>query len=104
MPTTQTSLVRSISPEQLARAADVIKVLGHGDRLRILEVLERQGEATVTEIQHAVHLSQAIVSQHLARMRGLNVVSSRRAGQHVYYCIVEPKVQHVLNCIRMCDM
>lgn len=104
MTTAQKLLVRSISPEQLARAADVIKVLGHCDRLKILEVLERQGEATVTEIQQAVDLPQAIVSQHLAKMRGLNVVSSRREGQHVHYCIVEPKVQHVLNCIRMCDM
>lgn len=99
----QKLLVRSISPEQLARAAEIIKLLGHPDRLKILEVLER-GEATVSEIQDTLGLPQAIVSQHLAKMRGLNVVSARREGNHVYYRVVEPKVQHVLECIRTCDM
>jgi DNA-binding transcriptional ArsR family regulator len=95
-------LLRRIDPAVLARAADIIKLLGHPDRLKIVEVLER-GEATVSEIREAVGLPQAIVSQHLARLRGASVVASRRDGVHVLYHVVEPKVQHVLNCIRDCD-
>jgi ArsR family transcriptional regulator, zinc-responsive transcriptional repressor len=103
MATAQKLLIRSITPDHLNRAAEVIRLLGHAERLKILEVLER-GEASVTDIQAALDLPQAIVSQHLAKMRGLNVVASRRDGQHVYYHIIEPKVQHVLRCIRTCDL
>ncbi len=101
MPTRQ--LVRSVEAETLQRAAEIIKMLGHPDRLKIVEVLE-QGETSVSEIQAALDLPQAIVSQHLAKMRGCGIVSSRRDGNHVYYRIVEPKVGHILGCIRSCDM
>lgn len=100
---TPVELVRSIQPEILARAAEVIKLLGHPERLKIVEVLERD-EATVTEIQEALDLPQAIVSQHLAKMRGCDIVTARRDGNHVYYRIAEPKVHHILTCIRKCDM
>ncbi len=99
----QTLLVRSVDPEILNRAADIIKMLGHPERLKIVEVLE-QGEATVSEIQDALDLPQAIVSQHLAKMRGGQIVAARRDGVHVYYRITEPKVPHILSCIRSCDM
>ena len=96
-------LIRSIDPAGLSKAADVIKVVGHADRLRILEFLE-DGEKAVGEIQDCLDLPQAIVSQHLAKMRGWDIVESRRDGTHVYYHIIEPKVVHILDCIRHCDL
>jgi DNA-binding transcriptional ArsR family regulator len=99
-----TQLVRSIEPQHLSRAADVIKLLGHPERLKIVEVLEERSETTVTAIQETLDLPQAIASQHLAKLRGAGVVSARRDGNHVYYRIVEPKVHHILNCLRHCDM
>lgn len=78
-------------------------MLGHPERLKIVEVLEH-GEATVTEIQGKLDLPQAIVSQHLAKLRGAKVVSGRREGVHVHYRVTEEKVHHILNCIRTCDM
>jgi len=96
-------LVRSVSPAVLQRAAEIIKLLGHPERLKIVEVLE-EDEATVTDIQEALGLPQAIVSQHLAKMRGADIVTARRDGVHVYYRIKEAKVPHILRCIRTCDM
>ncbi len=96
-------LIRSIDPGILQKAADVFRVVGHPDRLKILEVLE-EGEMAVGEIQDRIDLPQAIVSQHLARMRGWNIVEPRREGIHVYYRITEPKVHDILNCIRRCDL
>ncbi|MDP3910832.1 MAG: metalloregulator ArsR/SmtB family transcription factor [Gemmatimonadales bacterium] len=98
----RTALLRRIDPAVLQRAAEIIKMLGHPQRLKIVEVLER-GAATVSDIQHAVGVSQAVVSQHLARMRGCGIVAAQRDGVNVHYRVVEPKVHHVLNCIRECD-
>jgi ArsR family transcriptional regulator len=96
-------LIRSLDPVGLAKAADVIKVVGHPDRLRILEFLE-DGEKAVGDIQDCLSLPQAIVSQHLGKMRGWDIVEARRDGVHVYYRIIEPKVSHILDCIRDCDL
>jgi len=96
-------LVREVTPEVLRRAAEIIKLLGHPERLKIVEVLEG-GEATVSQIQEQVGLPQAIVSQHLAKLRGADVVEARREGVRVYYHLTEAKVHHILHCIRTCDM
>jgi ArsR family transcriptional regulator len=96
-------LIRKVDPEILARAAEIIKMLGHAERLKIVEALEG-GEGTVSDIQEALDLSQPSVSQHLAKMRGAGIVSARRDGVNVYYQVVEPKVWHILKCIRTCDM
>lgn len=96
-------LVRTVDPQVLRRAAEIIKLLGHPVRLKIVEVLEAD-EATVSEIQEQLGLAQAIVSQHLAKLRGAGVVVARREGVHVIYQLTENKVPHILKCIRTCDM
>ena len=96
-------LLRGIDPTQLSRAAETIKLLGHPERLKIVEVLEA-GESTVSDIQAELGLPQAIVSQHLAKLRGLGIVAAERDGVHVYYRVMEPKVRHILECIRKCDV
>lgn len=95
-------LLREISPETLDCAAETIKLLGHPERLKIVETLEA-GEATVSEICRQLQLPQAMVSQHLAKMRGRGIVAATRDGPYVRYRVTEPKVRHILNCIRMCD-
>jgi len=93
---------KHLGPDVLERAAEVIKCLGHPLRLRLLECLE-EGEKSVSELQEYAHTSQAAVSQQLATMRGRGIVDARRDGPFVYYRIVEPKVFHILNCIRACE-
>ena len=101
--TSDKSLLRGIDPTALSRAADTIRLLGHPERLKIVEILEVDA-ATVSDIQEQLDMPQAIVSQHLAKMRGCGIVAAKRDGVHVYYRIVEPKVRHILECIRKCDV
>ncbi len=96
-------LLRAASPGVLSRAAGIIKLLGHPERLMIVEALET-GDLTVSEIYAVCGLDQAICSQHLRRLRLLNVVSARKRGLNVFYRITEPKVYHILACIRTCDV
>ena len=103
MPRSTPRLVRGVDAKALRRAADTIRVLGHPDRLKIVEVLEGAPH-TVTEIQDLLGLEQAIVSQHLARLRGHGIVDAERRGVNVYYRVIEPKVQLILECIRKCDL
>jgi ArsR family transcriptional regulator len=101
--TKEKPLLRGIDPDLLTRAAETIKLLGHPERLKIVEILEAS-EATVSDIQAELDMPQAIVSQHLAKLRGLGIVAARRDGVHVYYRVLEPKVRHILECIRRCDV
>jgi DNA-binding transcriptional ArsR family regulator len=97
------TIAMRIDPQIFERAARVIRILGHPLRLRILESLEA-GERNVTDLQDELGATQAVISQQLAILRSEDVVASRREGPRVYYRIIEPKVSHILDCIRLCDL
>jgi len=54
-------------------------------RLRVLTLLQSQGELCVCELIHALALSQPMISRHLALLRADGLVETRRAGQWMYY-------------------
>ncbi len=56
-------------------------------RLRVLTLLQSQGELCVCELIHALDLSQPMISRHLALLRADGLVETRRAGQWMYYRI-----------------
>lgn len=92
-----------LDPRVLADAAEMIRVLGHPVRLRIVELLEG-GDRTVTEIQESLGVPQAAVSQQLARMRAAAIVRGRRDGANVWYGIADGRVIRMLDCLQQCDL
>ena len=88
-----------IEPHVLAEAAEVIRVLGHPVRLRIIECLE-SGECSVSELQQRLRVPQAIVSQQLARMRAAGMVACRREGSNRIYRVADDRVVSMLSCLR----
>lgn len=71
--------------------ADLLKLLAHPDRLRLIEEL-RLGERDVTGIADALDLPCTRVSQHLASLRAHRLVEERREGRNHYYHLTEPAI------------
>lgn len=92
-----------ISLQAVQDAALVLKCIGHPVRLRIIEVLDLEGELNVTAIREKVGLEQAVASQHLSLMRDKGILESRRDGVLVFYGIRDDKVSRVIDCLRDCD-
>ena len=67
------------------------RVIGEPMRIRLLDRL-REGEATVSDLTDALDASQQNVSKHLAVMADVGIVGRRKAGNHVYYRIVDEGV------------
>ncbi|MCA9911401.1 MAG: helix-turn-helix transcriptional regulator [Anaerolineae bacterium] len=79
--------------------ADKFKALAHPARLQIVDLL-RGGELCVCHIEAALGKRQAYVSQQLMALREAGVVESRRDGLQVYYWIVDPQVEALLDLLR----
>jgi ArsR family transcriptional regulator len=92
-----------LDPAALAEAADMIRVLGHPVRLRIVECLEPR-ERTVSELVGTLRVPQAIVSQQLARMRAAGIVRCRREGTSRFYHVADERVLRMLDCLRHCNV
>jgi len=96
--TTKTRAI--LSQVAVEDTANVLRCLGHPIRLRILDVLEKGGEATVTEIYEALDVEQAVASQHLTTMWDKGILRRRKDGVHVYYAIGDERALKVLDCLR----
>ncbi|MBU0678645.1 MAG: metalloregulator ArsR/SmtB family transcription factor [Verrucomicrobia bacterium] len=91
---------QEIPVELLAHMADALKVLAHPHRLKIIEILEQEGEAPVGDIVDYIALPQAATSQHLNKMKRVGLISSSRYGKNVCYRILDDRCITILNCIR----
>jgi DNA-binding transcriptional ArsR family regulator len=76
--------------------ASLFRVLGHPARVRILELLRDDGEYSVGALQVALGLSDGNTSQHLAALRQVGLVKSRRQGTTIYYRVENTRVFDLL--------
>lgn len=79
-----------------AQAEALLKIMANKNRLMILCSL-LQGEMSVSQLNDAIPLAQSALSQHLAALRKANVVATRRDAQSIYYRVVDPKVEAILQ-------
>ena len=79
-------------------ATDLLKLLGHPDRLMVLCQL-KGGEQSVGQLAANLDIKQSPLSQHLARMRHEGVVTSRREAQTIYYSINGEEVETLVSVL-----
>ena len=84
--------------EQARNASELLKALAHEGRLLILCLLA-EGEKSVSELEDAMKLPQAAVSQQLARLRFNRLVNTRRDGRVIYYSIASAEVSSVIETL-----
>ena len=82
----------------------MLSAMANPKRLLVLCSLVEQ-QRSVGELAELVGLSDAALSQHLSKMRALNLVRSRRDGQTIYYTLASGDVRAVLETLhqRFCE-
>jgi len=92
-----------LAPERMqahaAEAAQLLKVLGNEQRLHILCNLI-DGPLSVGELNQRLDLSQSALSQHLALLREMELVDTRREAQTIYYSLPDGPVVRVLAVLQ----
>lgn len=89
--------------EQLAEhaksATNLLKQLANDKRLMICCCLGEQ-ELSVSELNQQVPLSQSALSQHLAKMREANLLTTRRESQTIYYRLADDSVLKIIATLK----
>lgn len=86
--------------DQADQVARLLKLLGNGNRLRILCQLAEGTEKSVNHLAQSLNLSQSALSQHLAKMREDGLVSGRRDAQTIYYSLSNSNAERVLSVLK----
>jgi ArsR family transcriptional regulator len=79
--------------------ADFFQALAHPTRIAIVEQL-RDGELSAGALIGRLGIEQANASQHLAVLRGKNILLSRKSGNQVFYTVRDPLIIEVLDVMR----
>ena len=85
-----------LSLDKAQRMAEFFGVLGDPNRWRILSALA-MGEHRVRDLAAAVEMSESAVSHQLRILRTMRLVSYRKRGRNVFYCL---KDDHIFNLYR----
>ena len=84
--------------QKARKASDFLKAVAHENRLVILCLLAER-ERSVTELETFLGLSQATVSQQLARLRHEGLVETRRDGCAVFYSLADETTRRFILAI-----
>ncbi|MHC5233087.1 ArsR/SmtB family transcription factor [Brucella sp. LJL56] len=84
--------------QNVDQAADFLSALANNKRLLILCKL-LHNEMSVGALAKAIDLSQSALSQHLAKLRALDLVSTRRDAQTIYYMVSSPHIELMLSTL-----
>ena len=79
-------------------AAAFLSLMGNEKRLLIMSYLT-EGEISVGALAEKVLLSQSALSQHLTKLRALNLVETRRDRQMIYYSCKSEAVRELLRML-----
>jgi DNA-binding transcriptional ArsR family regulator len=79
--------------------AEFFKTLGHPARIRVLELLSER-EHAVAEMLPEVGIEPANLSQQLAVLRRMGLVTTRKEGSSVFYSLTSPYVAELLAAAR----
>lgn len=79
--------------------ARLCRAMGNPSRIEIVHFLQ-DGPKSVGEISEHLGLNQATVSRHLASLRAVGMVATKREGHFVLYQIANPKILTICEMMR----
>lgn len=86
------------SINQVEKTSELLKILGDKTRLTIFSLLKIR-ELCVCELTALLDVSQPAISQHLRKLKLLDLVNERKKGQWVYYSLKMPNEDKMLKAI-----
>lgn len=85
----------------IQRASQLMKLLGDPTRLTMLKLLKSH-ECCVCEFVEIFNMSQPAISQHLRKLRDIDLVKEERRGQWIFFSLNQdhedyPFIQSILQ-------
>ncbi|GAA4443148.1 metalloregulator ArsR/SmtB family transcription factor [Pontibacter saemangeumensis] len=82
--------------------SQVLSLAGSETRLRILYLLEEEGELCVCDLSDVLQMTMPAVSQQLRKLKDGGIIQSKKVGQTIFYSlkqehleIIKPLFKHI---------
>ena len=91
-----------LNPDEVERAANMIKAISHPMRLAILGYLGEENQLSVTEIHNLLKIEQSTASHHLGILKDKGILASVRKGKNTLYYLKKKNLSNLVRCISEC--
>lgn len=85
-----------------SRLSQILALAGNEVRLKILYLLEEEGELCPCDLADILEMTIPAISQHLRKMKDANIIQPRREGQTIFYSfkqehleVIKPLFEHI---------
>lgn len=83
------------SPE--LSAANFARVLGHPLRISVVRLLANRGSMSFTSLMEALHVSQGLLGNHLARLLDGGVIACQKSGRISWYSVPDARIAEAVE-------
>lgn len=77
------------SSNSIERMVKLLSIAGSEVRLKILFLLDTEGELCPCDIADILEMSVPAISQQIRKIKDAGIIASRREGQTLYYSIIK---------------
>jgi DNA-binding transcriptional ArsR family regulator len=91
-----------LKPEEIVRAANMMKAISHPMRLAVLSFLSEGNHLSVTEIHRLLKVEQSTASHHLGILKDKGILASTRKGKNTLYYLKRRNLSKLVRCISEC--
>ncbi|HNF19220.1 MAG TPA: metalloregulator ArsR/SmtB family transcription factor [Chitinophagales bacterium] len=79
----------------LRKSVLVLRSVNHKLRQEIIQLIDKNGKMTVTDLYIKLRIEQSVASQHLALLRRAGVVVTSRDGKYIYYSVDHERLDEI---------
>lgn len=79
--------------------SELLGALANEQRLMVVALLREAGEMHVNDLAANLGVQRASLSRHLARLRELAVVTTRRHHNRIYYALNHKKAEQIVDAL-----
>ena len=85
--------------EPISRLSKVLNLAGNEMRLKILFLLNKEGEMCPCDLSDVLGISVSAISQHLRKMKDGGLVLDKKMGQTIFYSLINEKTEILIPMI-----
>ena len=78
----------------------MFNLAGNEVRLKILFLLNEEGEMCPCDLSDVLDMTVPAISQHLRKLKDGGIINSKKVGQTIFYSIVEENAQIILPVLK----
>lgn len=86
-----------IDPTKLRHSLAVMECLASPNRFEMIRLLTAHGEMNVKEMTRLARINKPVAVRHLHKLHKVGFIKRRRKGKSIYYSLIMPRVEMVVN-------